>query len=355
MTDFIDEIMGFNPQDLSAFNEPAANNYDQNIYKTNPKDSKSEDGHYRSKLRVIYNPFNVKRSIVQQATYAMSDENGFFLVKSKLGEGDKECPLFKSWKKLWFSGDESKKEWARKMYEKSESQWVLVQILEDENKPELVGQIKAMKLPKAIFNKMTAKMNPSAESKKAPVPVMDYLIGLPLDMDVVPGPDDPKAPERKQREISYDICEFDTDYAPIIKVDGTPLFEESELEIIDSYVTANAELAKAKTEAKKAAAQKSVEELYEPIKNLYKKAMDYLKENSLDLVEECAYKEWDEATTNRVNAWINTVVAMQDPKSGSVQTESTGYAEVVNNTTAASSVDPTNPFAEVADDSNLPF
>lgn len=355
MTDFIDEIMGFNPQDLSAFNEPVANNYDQNVYKTNPKDSKSEDGHYRSKLRVIYNPFDVKQSIVPQATYAMSDQDGFFMVKSKLANGDKDCPLFKSWKKLWFSGDETKKEWARKMYEKTESQWVLVQILEDENKPELVGQIKVMKLPKAIFNKMTAKMNPSVESKKAPVPVMDYLIGLPLDMDVVPGPDDPKAPERKQREISYDICEFDTDYAPITKVDGTPLFDEAELETIDSYVTAKAELAKAKTEAKKAAAQKNVESLYEPIKALYKKAMDYLKENALDLVEECGYKEWDEATTNRVNAWIATVAAMQDPK---VSTVNEVAEQVAANVTETVKVDPTDPFAEaVAEDKDedLPF
>lgn len=349
----IDDLMGFNPQDLSAFNETVTNNYDQNIYKTNPKDSKSEDGHYRSKLRVIYNPFDVKRSIVQQATYAMNDDNGFFMVKSKLAEGDKSCPLFTSWKKLWFSGDESKKEWAKKMYDKTESQWVLVQILEDENKPELVGQIKVMKLPKAIFNKMTAKMNPSPESKKAPVPVMDYLIGLPLEMDVVPGPDDPKAPERKQREISYDICDFDTEYAPITKVDGTPLFEEAELELIDSYVTAKNEVAKAKTEAKKVAAQKNLEAIYPQIKELYKKALTYLKENSLDLVEECAYKEWDEATTSRVQAWIETVAQLQDPKAGTVTQ--------ANVATTQTSIEITNdPFAEVAmDDSkvddNIPF
>lgn len=351
----IDELMGFNPQDLSAFNEAPVSNFDQNVYKTNPKDSKSEDSHYRCTLRIIYNPFDVKKSIVPQATYAMSDQDGFFMVKSKLAEGDKSCPIFTSWKKLWFSGDESKKEWARKMYEKTESQWVLVQILEDENKPELVGQIKVMKLPKAIFNKMVAKMNPSSESKKSPVPVMDYLIGLPLTMDVVPGPDDPKAPERRQREISYDLCEFDADYTPIIKVDGTPLFEESELEIIDNYVTAKAEVVKAKTEAKKAAAQKNLEELYGPIKVLYKKAMDYLKENSLDLVEECGYKEWDEATMNRVQSWISTVALMQDPKVGSVVQTPTHVEESV-----ATNTNPTDPFTEVTNESaqdndGLPF
>ena len=314
MSNFIDEIMGFDPQNLEVFNEQVQTNYDVNVYKTNPKLSKAEDGHYRAKLRVIYNPFSVKESIVRQATYAMSDQDGFFMVKSKLANGDKDCPIFKSWKKLWFSGDETKKAWARQMYEKTESQWVLVQILEDDNQPELVGQIKVMKLPKAIYTKMEAKMKPSAESKKTPVPLMDYLIGLPLEMDVMPGPDDPQHPERKQREISYDLCEFDADYAPIVKIDGTPLFDETELETIDSFVTAKAEAVKAKTAAKKDAAMKTITDLTPAMKDLYKKAVEYLKEHSVNLVDECGYKEWDEATSVRVQNWIDAVAAMQDPK-----------------------------------------
>jgi hypothetical protein len=205
MTETIDSLMGFDPQNLEVFQEKPKQSQNANVYRTNPKLSKAEDGHYRSKIRVIYNPYNVKNSIVPQATYAMTDTDGFFMVKSMLGNGDRNCPIFKSWKKLWFSGDDQKKEWARKMYEKNESQWVLVQILEDDNQPELVGQVKVMKLPKTIYTKMEAKMNPSKESKKSPVPVLDWLIGLPLEMDVTPGPDDPKNPERKQRESSYDL------------------------------------------------------------------------------------------------------------------------------------------------------
>jgi hypothetical protein len=41
----------------------------------------------------------------------------------------------------------------------------------------------------------------------------------------------------------------------------------------------------------------------------------YLKENSIDLVKECTYQPWDEATEQRVNNWINIVLSMQDPKS----------------------------------------
>ena len=306
--------MGFNPADLSVFKEETKVDFNQNIYKTNPKDSKSEDGNYRSRIRVIYNPSDIKQSIVKQATYAMTDQDGFFMVKSKLGNGDKDCPIFKSWKKLWFSGDENKKEWAKKMYEKTESQWVLVQIIEDTNRPELVGQIKVMKLPKAIYTKMTALMNPAPESKKTPIPVMDYIFGRVLEMDVAPGPDDPTQPSRKQREISYDLCAFEADPTPVIKVDGTPFFTDDELELIDLYNTAKNDLLKAKTEKKKADAQAILTENTDKIRELYGKVVAYLKDNAIDLVKECTYQPWDEATEKRVQNWIDIVATMHDPK-----------------------------------------
>lgn len=364
-TDFIDEIMGFDPQNLDVFNEPVSSNQNVNIYKTNPKMSKSEDGKYRSTVRVIYNPFDVKRSIVSQATYAMTDFNGFFMVKSMLADGNKDCPLFKSWKKLWFSNDENKKNWAKKMYDKSESQWVLVQIMEDENQPEMVGQFKVMKLPKVVFEKMSAKMKPAPESKKTPVPIMDYLFGLPLEMEVAPGPDDPKNPERKQREISYSTCDFGSDYMPIMKTDGTPLFSESELETIDIYATAKAEYNKAKTDAKKAEKLKIMQDNADALKQLYKIALDYVKENAIDLVKECAYQPWDEATTKRVNEWIEIVANMQDPKSISYESFKSSpnpmVAPVAAPTDVTAAPDPVaipNPGADVmgADDKDdLPF
>jgi hypothetical protein len=331
MTDFIDSVMGFNPADLSVFKEEAKVDYNQNIYKTNPKDSKSEDGNYRSRIRVIYNPNDIKQSIVKQVTYAMKDQDGFFMVKSKLGNDDKECPLFKSWKKLRYAKkpsqtdpsklveDVEKKDWANQMYEKTESQWCLVQIQEDANRPELVGQIKAMKLPKAILTKMTALMNPAPETKKTPVPVMDYIFGRVLEMDVAPGPDDPTQPSRKQREISYDLCAFEADPTPVIKVDGTPFFTDDELELIDLYNTAKNDLLKAKTEKKKADAQAILTENTDKVRELYGKVVAYLKENTIDLVKECTYQPWDEATEKRVQNWIDVVATMRDPETASVE------------------------------------
>ena len=318
--DFIDQIMGFDPQNLDAFKEQSSSNYDENIYKTNPvKLAKSDDGIYRSRIKIIYNPKNIQKSIVHQAFYAMTDQNGFFMVRSKIGNGDRSCPLFKAWKKLWFSKDPNDKEWAKKMFEKNESDWVIIQVLEDINQPELVGKYLFWKLPKAVRLKLDAKMNPSPESKKTPVPVMDYLIGTALELNVSPGPDDPSNPQRKQREINYDLSEFETDFSPIVKTDGTSLFTDEEIETIDTYVTAKNDLVKAKTEARRAQAQQTIADVTPDMKNLYRKAMTYLDENmKLDLEVECGYQPWDEATTKRVQDWIDTVAQHKDPATENV-------------------------------------
>jgi hypothetical protein len=352
MTDFIDDVMGFNPNDLTIFNAPEATSTNNTVYRTNPKDSKAEDGHYRSKLRVIYNPNDIKQSIVKQATYAMNDQDGFFMVKSALANGDRNCPIFKAWKKLWFSGDETKKAWARQMFDKSESQWCLVQILEDDNRPEMVGQIKVMKLPKAIYVKLEALMNPSPESKKTPVPVMDYIFGRVLEMDVTPGPDDPQHPERKNREIKYDLCSFETDPTPVIKVDGTPFFTDDELELIETYNNARNDLAKDKATAKKKAeAQQILTDNQAAVRELYVKVIAYLKENAIDLVKECAYQPWTDEVTTRVNNWIETVLALKDPKSETV----TAAPAVDETPTEASADDFLGIMDEQQKDDDLPF
>lgn len=315
--DFIGEIMGFNPQDLSAFQEEEEKkSYDENVYKTNPVRTKvvSEDGHYRSVVKILYNPFNVKKSIINQCLYVLQDEQGYLFVRSALADGDKNCPLFKGWKKLWFSGDENKKQYAREMFDRTESQWVLVQIIEDDNQPDLVGRLMVMKLPKSIYNKMVAKMNPSADSKKTPVPLMDYLVGPVLEMDVTPGPNDPAQPSRRQREISYDLCDFGTDPTPIIKTDGTPLFTDEELELIEDYATAKTNLDKAKTDAKREQLKHELSEMVTKVRELYSKALSYLKENAVDVEKECGYQPWSEATAERVNKWLDAVTNMRDPK-----------------------------------------
>lgn len=377
---FIDELMGFDPATaVTAFEEKPENEngdgnkkyVNPNIYKTNPANSVSEDGHYHSKVRVLLNPYDIKHSIVHQVRYNMRDERGFFPVISLLSVGNKECPIFKGWKQLWFAKlpdpsdakktieDTTKRDWAKKYFNKTESDWVLVQIIEDENQPELVGQFKVMKIAKAILNRLTAKMNPS-DPKKQKQPLMDYIFGPVLEMDVVPGPDDPNAPERKQREVNYDLCDFDTDPMPIIKVDGTPLFTDEEIELVEDYNTANTDMVKAKTPAKAEAAKAKKEELAPQIRPLYAKALDYMKANAINLEMECGYMPWSEELTTRVNAWLDKVLNMIAPVEDK-PAEATAAPEAPAEATAEAPASepvgeaPSNDPFDAGGDTDLPF
>jgi len=362
MQDVIDTMMGFDPENMTVFQEKSTSNVNPNIYKTNPKDSKAEDGNYRSKLRVIYNPYSVKDSIVDQTTYAMRDGAGFFMVKALPYEqgGKDKCPLFKAWKTVFFANNDFATKFALKMFpgdgnaakreallqeftavqgygkeandkrfkgtelgkmireysnenfDRTETTWALVQILEDINKPELVGRVMVMKLPQDVLTKLEGKMHPAKESGKKPVDLMSWVLGYPLEMDVQPGPDDPKNPERRQREISYGLCDFSTDFEPIRKIDGTPLFTDEQIAILDEFATARADAEKAKTEAKKKAAAEKIApgtDLYNKVRELVGIAYNYLLNEAkiVNLVDECAYKEWDEATAARVQGWIDDV------------------------------------------------
>ena len=353
-------MMGLNPQDLNVFHEPETTNVNSNIYKTQPSESKSEDGHYRCDLRVLYNPADPKNSVVKSLSYSCKDADGFFKVQSALVNGDKNCPLFKAWKQLWFSKDESKKEWAKQMFDRSETQWVFVQIINDENHPEMKGQIKAMKLPKVIYTKMAAKMNPAPESKKQPVALMDYLFGPVLEMDVAPGPADPQNPRRKFREISYDLCEFGTDIRSIINTSGTELFTETELELIDEYNSHKTALAKAKTQASKDKEQAQLDQLSPAIRECYAKAIKFMKDNTFDLQKECGYTPWSDELKARVDKWIAAVLNMQDPSVTTVNEVVDAAKQAIRQPEQSNTQldDPNDPFNQAIADGqsdDLPF
>lgn len=367
---YIDEVMSIDPSEVvTAFQNTQSSDrtVNSNIYKTNPANSVSEDGNYHSRIRVLLNPYDIKHSIVHSARYSMRDAQGFFQVTSSLSVGDKNCPIFKGWKSLWFAKtsdpnnpsemieDTAKKAWARKMFQKNEADWVLIQVIEDENQPELTGQFKLMKLPKSIMNRLQAKMNPT-DTKKMKQPLMDYLFGSVLDMNVQPGPDDPKAPERKQREISYDLCDFDTDIQPVICTDGTPLFTDEEIELIEEYNNANTEMYKAKTQSKRDEAAKKKADLVNDIRPLYAKAIDYVKTYAMNPVVECSYTPWTPEVTARVNAWLEKVLNMEDPENGSsastsVNTESEKIVAKQETTVSAN----TDAFDSADDNTDLPF
>ena len=327
--EFIDELMGFDPSQVAAFNEPEQkSNQNQNLYKTNPLkvDPKiAPDGHYHAKIRILYNPHDMKMSIVNNAHYSMTDDQGFFMLDSRLAFGDRSCFMFKAWKKLHF--DEStdkftvdgkqytKKEWGDHMFDKGEERYCLVQVIEDANQPDKVGKFLGWRLPKAIYDVLEAKMHPTDKSK-APQDMMNYLFGPVLELDVTPGPEDPAAPERRQREIKYTLCAFESDPTPILSVTGEELFNDDERDMIADYATAKKTIMDAKATAKKKdEATAKCKEIVEPLKKLMQRAMDYVKENAINIVEEFGYHEPNDALRARAEKWIDIVVnKLQNPQ-----------------------------------------
>ena len=328
------EVLGFNPQDL--FNNNSEENQNSNqgnglIYKTRPQDSVSEDGHYRAKIKIIYNPENPKKSFLEQQSYGMQDTTGFFTVISSLTIEDKTCPIFTAWKKCHYADAGttlynqalSKEKGGKQLFDKRFARYVIVQILKDKNQPDLEGSFKIWKLPTTIYNMLQQKMNPAKESGKMSIPVMDYLFGRAINIDVAPGPDDPSQPLRKTREITYS-GEFTDDIVSCVNPDKSPLLNDSEQEILDAYVRKIEKAWKMTCEddeeieqrnAIVAAANSSDE--YKALLPIYSKVLAQIKEWAPKL-DSLSYKPWSDETKKRVSEWIEIVESGNDPETMSI-------------------------------------
>lgn len=319
------DILGFDPSQLSILNEtPSTSNFDSNIYHARPAESKSEDGIYRAQIKVIYNAFDLKHSVLEQQAYALQDANGFFTVVSSLTNNDKNCPIFKAWKQCRYSDDPkltiqstAENQGGRGLFDKRYSRYVTIQVIEDNNHPELNGRYMFWKMPKAIWETISGKMAPSAESKRPSIPVMDFLFGRAIDLEVTPGPDDKAHPERKTREISYSTSEITDDVVSCTNPDGSPLLDDEQQAILDAYVEAMSKnVWRQKDPEKRAAALQEInaDENTIKLRALYKDVIEKIKTFCPNLTQELGYKEWTPEVTARVNAWINTVLTGADPR-----------------------------------------
>jgi hypothetical protein len=170
------------------------------------------------------------------------------------------------------------------------------------------------KLPKSIFDIINAKMNPSKESKKAPIPVMDFLFGRSIDLEVIPGPDDKNAPERKLRETSY-MGEISEDIVSCTNPDGTSLLSAAEQAVLDKYVSAMQQVWRSRDPEARATmlAQINADPNTAELQNIYRRVLDDIKKVCPNIEEELGYKDWTPEVQDRVNKWINIVLQGNDP------------------------------------------
>lgn len=317
----VNDILGFDPSQLNVFNENEKKSKGNPlIYHTRPSESKSEDGIYRSTIQVIYNPFNLKDSALELQSYGLEDARGFFEVVSSLTNDDPSCPIFTAWKKCRYSDDEKMQALAKRkdeggMFDKRFARYVTIQVIEDENQPDLVGKYLFWKIPAAIWKKIQAKIKPT-DPKKAKIPVMDFLFGRAIELEVTPGPDDAQHPERKSREISYDTSEVTDDIVSCTAPTGESFLNDAEQSVLNTYVEAMKKVWKEKDPAKRATLDENVraDENTKKLGKIYSKVLEEIKKVCPNLIDELGYKPWTPEVTARVNAYIECVLAGNNPK-----------------------------------------
>lgn len=367
MTD-VNDILGFDPSQLNVFNQGDSNtnNFNSNIYKPKPALSKSEDQVYRSTIKVIYSPQQLRASVLERQSYALKDADGWFEAVSSLTNGDTNCPIFKAWKKCHYSKDEKlnrqskpENEGGRALFDKRFARYVTIQVLEDNNQPELNGRYMLWKMPKFIWDAINSRMNPSKESKKAAIPVMDFLYGRAIELEVTPGPDDPRAPERKTRETSYSTSEITDDIVSCTNPDGSPLLTPEEQEVLDKYVEQMSKKVWKQRDPKlreEAYIEINESDVASELRKIYARVLEQIKTFCPDLNEELGYHPWSQELADRVQNWINIVL------SGNVPEEISTPAAISNvptaDTPAATQDELPGPSASDSaseEDSDLPF
>lgn len=315
----------FDPTNLAIFNEPqqsAKSSGNPLVYKTRPEESVSEDGVYRCTIKPVYNPFNLTHSIIEQQSYSMQDSDGWFSVVSSLTVNDKSCPIFTAWKKCRYAQEgtmlhnQLTRQNGDPMFDKRFARYITIQVIEDKNHPELEGQYLFWKLPRSIYDLIQGKMNPAAESNKAPIPVLDFLFGRSIDIEVKPGPDDKLHPERKRRETSYQ-GEISDDVVSCTKPDKSSLLTDKEQEVLDKYIDGMKPYWKSKDAKKRQEllAAVNADPNTKELKKIYKRVLDEVKTFIPNVEEHMGYKPWSEEVKQRVQRWINTVLSGNDPAS----------------------------------------
>jgi hypothetical protein len=134
----------------------------------------------------------------------------------------------------------------------------LVQIVSDDNRPELVGKIKIFKYGQKLYNRLDKLMNPKRESRVEPHNPFDIFNGRAFDLDV----------KIKAGYNDYEDCEFSINSEPF-QIDG---------------------------------------EVIKRNKENYEKVANWILENSPDLLQ-VQYKSWDDDTLQYVLSTIESTVS----------------------------------------------
>jgi hypothetical protein len=220
-----------------------------------PSADKGRDGVYKALIRFLPNVHNPVHSKIMKYYVWLEDPttNEGFSVDCPSTVGKPSILKDMYWK-LKNSESVRDQELAQEAFGRVESHYALVQIIKDQNQPELEGKIMIYKFGAKINQKIEAQLKPEFG---APVNPFDLFNGRVFSLHIV----------KKMKWNNYDQCEFVGDRTPI-ELDGKPI-------------------------------QQTKEDM--------ERVTKWLKEESTD-ISKYAYKEWDEEMTNKVHSIIKKIV-----------------------------------------------
>ncbi len=223
-----------------------------------PNLQKSKDGIYKAIIRFLPNVFNPKEPFVKKYVYWLRDPiTGESFSVDCPSNVNKPSIL----QELFFRYNSSKsyeeKEYA-KYFKRSVSYYSLVQIIKDDNDPDIVNTIKVFRYGQKIYNMIKGELESEIEDVTNP---FDPLMGKNFYLVVT----------KVANNNNYDQSKFLSKPSPIV-IDGKPISNTKEDKI---------------------------------------KLYNYLKENSPSL-DNYKFKEWTEDKTQKVYSYIKHVLPQKE-------------------------------------------
>lgn len=200
----------FNMEEVSiedVSTEPVRNRViDENLYTINLADA--ADGVYKARVRFLPNPADIKKSIIAKYNYWLTDSNGDngISVDDPTTIGEKS-PINELYWKLKKSPNVVDQNIADEFLKRNRYFFSLVQIIKDDQHPELVGQVKVFRYGIKIKEKIDQEFND--EDGGNPFNIMS---GREFKLEV----------KKVGGYQNYDACKFAGSKQPV-SIKGKPL------------------------------------------------------------------------------------------------------------------------------------
>ena len=197
--------------------EPPKRKTDDNLYTVNPKDGK--DNVYKAKIRFLMNINNKNESIIATHYHWLTDANGenpvYVVDPSSVGESSPINDLFWKFKKSTNPAEQRMAD----MLSRKTKYFSLVQIIEDEQHPELVGKIKVFSYGTKIKTKLDEE--DSDEDGGNPFNILSART-FKLEVKIVAG------------FANYDSCRFVGSKTALV-IDGKSISEDKDATRVLEY------------------------------------------------------------------------------------------------------------------------